>query len=136
MDSVAVAPARGPDTQGPPGLRRHLRRVTAELRDEGGQTVNHKRVARIMRAIGLQGVRLRRRRRTTVPDAAVVKAPDLTGRAFRKQRRFILAHMLRLAVRSASPTSQVNAVCRVSANSPPAEFGLTRNTWCCPRGRP
>lgn len=57
-------------------------RVTAELRDEGGQTVNHKRVARIMRAIGLQGVRLRRRHRTTVPDAAAVKAPDLIGRDF------------------------------------------------------
>ncbi|MFB7076247.1 IS3 family transposase [Streptomyces sp. NPDC056308] len=57
-------------------------RVTAELRDEGGQNVNHKRVARIMRAIGLQGVRLRRRHRTTVPDVAAVKAPDLIGRDF------------------------------------------------------
>ncbi|MEU0633115.1 IS3 family transposase [Streptomyces sp. NPDC005989] len=57
-------------------------RVTAELRDEGGQTVNHKRVARIMRVIGLQGVRLRRRHRTTVPDAAAVKSPGLIGRDF------------------------------------------------------
>ncbi|MFJ2591215.1 IS3 family transposase [Streptomyces sp. NPDC087538] len=57
-------------------------RVTAELRDEGGQTVNHKRVARIMRAMGLEGVRLRRRNRTTVPDPAAAKAPDLIGRDF------------------------------------------------------
>ncbi|MFE9792696.1 IS3 family transposase [Streptomyces goshikiensis] len=28
-------------------------RITAELRDEGGPAVNHKRVARIMRTIGL-----------------------------------------------------------------------------------
>ncbi|AXE76626.1 hypothetical protein C5746_06580 [Streptomyces atratus] len=41
-------------------------RITAELRDEGGQVVNHKRVARIMRTIGLEGVRLRRRHRTTI----------------------------------------------------------------------
>ncbi|MGW6805172.1 IS3 family transposase, partial [Streptomyces sp. NPDC055039] len=64
-------------TYGAPG-------VTAELRDEGGQMVNHKRVARIMRTIGLQGVRLRRRHRTTVPDAAAVKAPDLIGRDFKE----------------------------------------------------
>ncbi|WP_434095574.1 IS3 family transposase [Streptomyces goshikiensis] len=40
--------------------------MTAELRDEGGPAVNHKRVARIMRTIGLKGVHLRRRHRTTV----------------------------------------------------------------------
>jgi transposase InsO family protein len=56
-------------------------RVTAELR-EGGDRVNHKRVARVMRGIGLQGLRLRRRHRTTVPDPAAVKAPDLVGRDF------------------------------------------------------
>ncbi|MFE1793085.1 IS3 family transposase [Streptomyces sp. NPDC059525] len=56
-------------------------RITAELRDQGEQ-INHKRVARIMRAIGLEGVRLRRRHRTTVADAATAKAPDLIGRDF------------------------------------------------------
>lgn len=44
--------------------------------------VNHKRVARIMRTIGIEGVRLRRRHRTTVPDPAAAKAPDLIGRDF------------------------------------------------------
>ncbi|MFC9730862.1 IS3 family transposase [Streptomyces roseolus] len=57
-------------------------RITAELRDEGGPVVNHKRVARIMRTIGLEGVRLRRRHRTTVADQAAAKAPNLIRRDF------------------------------------------------------
>ncbi|MEW5659836.1 IS3 family transposase [Streptomyces cinereoruber] len=57
-------------------------RITAELRDEGGPAVNHKHVARIMRSLGLEGVRLRRRHRTTVADQAEPKAPDLIGRDF------------------------------------------------------
>lgn len=56
-------------------------RVTAELRDEGIR-INHKLVARIMRTIGLEGVRLRRRHRTTLADPAAAKAPDLIGRDF------------------------------------------------------
>ncbi|MDH6193236.1 transposase InsO family protein [Streptomyces sp. CZ24] len=44
--------------------------------------LNHKRVARIMRTFGIEGVRLRRRHRTTVPDPAAAKAPDLIGRDF------------------------------------------------------
>ncbi|WP_434599868.1 IS3 family transposase [Streptomyces sp. A5-4] len=57
-------------------------RVTAELRDGAWQAVNHKRVARVMRAIGLAGVRLPRRHRTTFADPAAAKAPDLIGRDF------------------------------------------------------
>ncbi|WNI21440.1 IS3 family transposase [Streptomyces sp. ITFR-16] len=57
-------------------------RITAELREENGVAVNHKRVARIMRASGIQGIRLRRRHRTTVSDPAAAKAPDLIGRDF------------------------------------------------------
>ncbi|MFF0517054.1 IS3 family transposase, partial [Streptomyces sp. NPDC004250] len=56
-------------------------RITAELRDQGEQ-INHKRVARIMRAVGVAGVRLRRRHRTTVADPVTAKAPDLLGRDF------------------------------------------------------
>jgi transposase InsO family protein len=59
-------------------------RITAELR-EAGQVVNHKRVARVMRGIGLTGLRLRRRHRTTVADPTAVKAPDLLGRDFTAQ---------------------------------------------------
>ncbi|MFP8906438.1 IS3 family transposase [Streptomyces atacamensis] len=56
-------------------------RITAELREEG-ERVNHKRVARVMRSINLAGVRLRRKHRTTTPDPAAAKAPDLIGRDF------------------------------------------------------
>ncbi|WP_433269412.1 IS3 family transposase [Actinosynnema sp. CS-041913] len=56
-------------------------RITAELHDTGHQ-VNHKRVARVMRGIGLEGLRLRRRHRTTLADPAAAKAPDLLGRDF------------------------------------------------------
>ncbi|SEC13648.1 Transposase InsO and inactivated derivatives [Streptomyces sp. 2314.4] len=44
--------------------------------------VNHKPVARITRSIGLEGVRLRRRHRTTVAEPTAAKAPDLIGRDF------------------------------------------------------
>ena len=56
-------------------------RITAELRDNG-LAVNRKRVARVMRRFGLQGLRLRRRCRTTIADPAAAKAPDLIGRDF------------------------------------------------------
>ena len=59
-------------------------RITAELRD-AGHLVNHKRVARVMRGIGLAGLRLRRRHRTTIGDPAASKAPDLIGRDFTAQ---------------------------------------------------
>ena len=59
-------------------------RITAELRD-AGRPVNHKRVARIMRDIGVAGLRLRRRHRTTIADPAAAKAPDLIGRDFTAQ---------------------------------------------------
>ncbi|MFK0239151.1 DDE-type integrase/transposase/recombinase [Streptomyces vinaceus] len=44
-----------------------------------GEWINLKRVARIMRQAGLAGLRLRHRHRTTVPDPAAAKAPDLIG---------------------------------------------------------
>jgi transposase InsO family protein len=56
-------------------------RVTAELRD-AGRRVNRKRVARVMRRFGVQGLRLRRRVTTTIADPAASKAPDLIGRDF------------------------------------------------------
>ncbi len=59
-------------------------RITAELHDTG-QVVNHKRVARVMRQVGLAGLRLRRRHRTTTADPTAVKAPDLLERDFTAQ---------------------------------------------------
>ena len=59
-------------------------RVTAELNDDAppGQRVNHKRVARVMRAHRIAGVRLRRRVRTTIPEPADQVVPDLLERDF------------------------------------------------------
>ncbi|MFI2458146.1 IS3 family transposase [Streptomyces sp. NPDC019539] len=56
-------------------------RITAELRDQG-ERINRKRVARVMRTIGLGGVRLRRRHRTTelFPTCRVRTAVGLTDR--------------------------------------------------------
>ncbi|MFC8728891.1 MULTISPECIES: IS3 family transposase [Streptomyces] len=56
-------------------------RITVELREEG-ERVNHKGVARVMRSINLAGLRLRRKHRTTTPDPAAAKAPDLIGGDF------------------------------------------------------
>jgi transposase InsO family protein len=56
-------------------------RVTAELHDEG-LVVNHKKVTRVMRRYRIQGLRLRRRVTTTIPDPAAAKAPDLIQRDF------------------------------------------------------
>ncbi len=61
-------------------------RITAELNDgttAGDQgRVNHKRVARVMRERGIAGLRLRRKVRTTIPEPADEKVPDLLKRDF------------------------------------------------------
>jgi transposase InsO family protein len=68
-------------TQGAP-------RITAELNDGAGadagagERVNHKRVARVMREHGIAGYRRRRKVRTTVPEPADQKVPDLLNRDF------------------------------------------------------
>ena len=56
-------------------------RVTAELRSRGHR-VNHKRVARLMRAHQIAGIRPRRPKRTTIPARTAAKLPDLLGRRF------------------------------------------------------
>ena len=64
-------------TQGAP-------RITAELNDGAppDRRVNHKRVARVMREHAIAGLRLRRRVRTTIPEPADQKVPDLLSRDF------------------------------------------------------
>ncbi|GAA2602824.1 hypothetical protein GCM10010435_97360 [Winogradskya consettensis] len=71
---IRVSHAASDGTYGAP-------RVTADLR-EGDEPVNRKRVARVMRLFGIQGLRLRRRTVTTISDLAASKAPDLIGRNF------------------------------------------------------
>ncbi|MER5214848.1 IS3 family transposase [Streptomyces sp. NPDC002838] len=61
-------------------------RITAELR-ETGELVNRKRVARIMRQVGLAGLGLRRKHRTTVSDPSAAKAPPISSAAPSPQRR-------------------------------------------------
>ena len=56
-------------------------RVTAELRD-GGERVNHKRVARVMRKFNIVGFHLRKKVRTTIPEPAAAPVPDLLRRDF------------------------------------------------------
>ena len=59
-------------------------RVTAELNDgvPVEDRINHKRVARVMRENGIAGYRRRRRVRTTIPEPADHKVPDLVKRDF------------------------------------------------------
>jgi putative transposase len=63
-------------------------RVHAELREAHGQRVGRKRVARLMREHGLQGVsrRGKRRRLQPVSGPASPPAPDLVRRRFRAER--------------------------------------------------
>lgn len=62
-------------------------RMTAELNDgvPDGERVNHKRVARVMRERGIAGYRKRRTVRTTIPEPADQKVPDLVARDFSAQ---------------------------------------------------
>jgi transposase InsO family protein len=59
-------------------------RITAELNDGAPEEerVNRKRVARVMRGAGIAGYRRRRRVKTTQPDRASQKVPDLLKRDF------------------------------------------------------
>lgn len=65
-------------------------RIVRDLRD-AGEHVGQKRVARLLRAAGLQGVSRRRAwRRTTVRDPHARPAPDLVQRQFRASRRDVV----------------------------------------------
>jgi putative transposase len=57
-------------------------RIHAELRLGLGEHVNHKRVARLMRAAGIQGLYRRRRRGCTIRNPADQPATDLVNRHF------------------------------------------------------
>jgi len=57
-------------------------RVHAELRHEDDLRVGRKRIARLMRLLGLEGVHRRRTTRTTIRDRDTAPAPDLVERSF------------------------------------------------------
>jgi putative transposase len=56
-------------------------RIHAELKDSG-ERVGKKRVARLMRAAGIEGAHRRKKGRTTIRDAKAAPAPDLVDRDF------------------------------------------------------
>ena len=96
-------------------------RITAELNEgePAHRRVNHKRVARVMRAAGIVGYVKKRRVRTTIPEPADQKVPDLLERddwrAHKegKQAEFLLEHRFpwhlieRIGVHSAAVYGQV-----------------------------
>jgi transposase InsO family protein len=103
---LAAAPGRAARTAADAALAERIRaihdtdtaqgvpRITAELNDGAppGRRINHKRVARVMRAHQIAGLRLRRRVRTTVPEPADQPVPDLLGRDFTAEvpnRRYV-----------------------------------------------
>ena len=95
----AGAPARAERAAGDAALTERIRavhdedktcgapRITAELNDgaPAGERVNHKRVARVMRAAGIAGYVKKRKVRTTVPEPSDQKVPDLLKRDFTAQ---------------------------------------------------
>jgi transposase InsO family protein len=62
-----------------------VRKMHAALRRDGVD-VGRDQVARLMRDLGLQGVRRGRCKRTTVPDSTVVRPADLVNRQFTAER--------------------------------------------------
>lgn len=97
----SAAPARAARAQADAQLAERIRavheedttmgapRITAELNDGAGEAerVNHKRVARVMRAERIRGYQRKRRVRTTLPEPADQKVPDLLERDFTRRRR-------------------------------------------------
>ncbi len=65
-------------------------RIHAELRMEHDVRVGRKRVARLMKAAGISGVRPRKRWRTTIRIPGVTPATDLVERQFRPDRPNVL----------------------------------------------
>lgn len=59
-------------------------RITAELNDgtPADQRINHKRIGRVMRENGIEGLRLRRKHRTTIVEPADTPSTDLLNRDF------------------------------------------------------
>jgi putative transposase len=65
-------------------------RIHAELRLEHGVRIGCKRVARLMKAAGIAGVRPRKRFKTTIRIPGITPATDLVERQFRPDRPNVL----------------------------------------------
>jgi putative transposase len=86
-------------------------RIHAELRLEHGIRVGRKRVARLMKAAGIAGVRPRKRWRTTIRLPGITPATDLVERQFRPDRPNVLWVL----------TSPTCAPARAGCISPPSK---------------
>jgi putative transposase len=62
------------------------RKMQAALRREKGAVIGRDQTARLMRELGLAGVRRGRFKRTTIPDEAAARPADLVGRQFHASR--------------------------------------------------
>jgi len=108
-------------------------RVQAELRLAYDVRCGRKRVARIMRHLGLQGVSRRRLHRTTVRDETAAPAPDLVGRDFRADR----PNQLWVADITYVATAQGFLISRQSSMPAPVAASAGRcATPCTPRSSP
>src|SRR6266498_4256307 len=93
-DGIRVADVTGVQTCALPILVRRVfddsggtygaPRIQAELADDYGVRIGRKRVARLMKALAIEGVSRRRKRRykTTIPAKEAPVAPDLVRRRF------------------------------------------------------
>jgi putative transposase len=62
-----------------------VRKLWRQLRREG-ELVGRDRVARLLRTLGIAGAVRSKPRRTTIPDPAAARAPDLVNRQFTATR--------------------------------------------------
>jgi putative transposase len=85
-------------------------RIHAELADDYGIRIGQKRVARLMKGLGIEGAsrRGKRRYRTTIPAKEQPTAPDLVRRSSNRPR----------PTGSGSPTSPTSRPGRVTSCSP------------------
>ena len=80
IEKIKLIPDRSRGVYGAP-------RIHAELRLEHDIRIGRKRVARLMKAAGISGVRPRKRWRTTIRIPGITPATDLVERQFRPTRR-------------------------------------------------
>jgi hypothetical protein len=80
---LAAADTQAAKTSADDALAQRIRTVhTTTDRTCGAPRVNHKWVARVTRNVGIARYRRKRRVKTTVPDPAAQKVPDLLARDF------------------------------------------------------
>lgn len=72
-----VPPGKNPMLEVPAPYEPQIKRPP--LSHDQGHRVNHKRVERLMRAVGLQGIHLRRKIRTTVPEPSDQPSPTCSA---------------------------------------------------------